>query len=64
MGPFVSYGALAQIGYNFSAGGTSVYTNLGAYWEFDSYRRLHGHAVFATVNTPLSGLFASKPRSK
>jgi hypothetical protein len=30
-------------------------------WEFDSYRRLQGHSVFATINIPLSGLFAGKP---
>ena len=50
-----------QIGYNFNVNGTQVYTNIRAYWEFNSYRRLEGHAVYATVNIPLSGLFASKP---
>jgi hypothetical protein len=49
-----------QIGYNFNVGGTQIYTNIRAYWEFDSYRRLQGHSVFATVNIPLSQLFASK----
>jgi hypothetical protein len=29
-----------QVGYNFNVAGTTVYTNLRAYWEFDSYRRL------------------------
>jgi hypothetical protein len=53
-----------QIGYNFSVGGTTIYTNFRAYWEFDSYRRLQGHAVYATVNIPLSGLFTSKPLSQ
>jgi len=48
-----------QIGYNFNANGTTIYTNLRAYWEFDSYRRLQGHAVYATVNIPLSGFFTS-----
>jgi hypothetical protein len=51
-----------QIGYNFSVGGTTVYTNLRAYWEFDSYRRLQGHSIYATVNIPLSGLFGGKPQ--
>jgi hypothetical protein len=32
--------------------------------EFDSYRRLQGHSVFATVNIRLSGPFAGKPRSR
>jgi hypothetical protein len=53
-----------QIGYNFNVNGTQVYTNLRAYWEFDSYRRLQGHAVYATVNIPLSGLFARGPHSQ
>jgi hypothetical protein len=53
-----------QIGYNFSVGGTTIYTNLRAYWEFDSYRRLQGHSVFATVNIPLSALFASRSSSQ
>jgi hypothetical protein len=51
-----------QIGYNFSVAG--IYTNLRAYWEFDSYRRLQGHAVFATVNIPLSGFFPWKPQGQ
>ena len=49
-----------QIGYNFNVNGTAIYTNVRAYWEFDSYRRLQGHAVYVTVNIPLSGLFAGK----
>jgi hypothetical protein len=53
-----------QIGYNFNVNGTAIYTNLRAYWEFDAYRRLQGHAVFATVSIPLSGLFAGKPQSQ
>jgi len=53
-----------QIGYNFQVNGTTVYTNLRAYWEFDSYRRLQGHAVYATVNIPLSGFFTSSRNSQ
>jgi hypothetical protein len=53
-----------QIGYNFKVNGTTIYTNLRAYWEFDSYRRLQGHAVYFTVNIPLSGLFGPKPQSQ
>jgi hypothetical protein len=53
-----------QIGYNFDVNGTTVYTNLRAYWEFDSYRRLQGHSVYVTVNIPLSGLFEPKPMPK
>jgi hypothetical protein len=53
-----------QLGYNFQLNGTTVYTNLRAYWEFDSYRRLQGHSVYATINIPLSGFFASKPHSQ
>jgi hypothetical protein len=46
-----------QIGYNFNVGGVSIYTNVRGYIEFDSYRRIQGHAIFVTVNVPLSGLF-------
>jgi hypothetical protein len=55
-----------QVGYNFNVGGQSIYTNLRAYWEFDSYRRLQGRAIFATVNIPLSGLLQahSRPESQ
>jgi hypothetical protein len=53
-----------QIGYNFNVNGTQVYANLRAYWEFDSYRKLQGHAVYVTVNIPLSGLFARGPHSQ
>jgi hypothetical protein len=53
-----------QIGYNFDVNGTTVYTNVRAYWEFDSYRRLQGHAFYATVNIPLSSLFAGKRHSQ
>jgi hypothetical protein len=28
--------------------------------EFDSYRRLQGHALYATVGIPLSGFFESR----
>jgi hypothetical protein len=53
-----------QIGYNFNVNGTAIYTNLRAYWEFDSYRRPQGHSVYVTVNIPLSGFFASRPNSR
>ncbi|MBB3452808.1 hypothetical protein FHT86_001064 [Rhizobium sp. BK313] len=43
-----------QIGYNFNLGGRQIYAKLRAYFEFDSYRRLEGHAIFATINIPLS----------
>jgi len=46
-----------QIGYNFNVGGVSIYTNLRGYTEFESYRRVQGHAIYATVSVPLSGLF-------
>lgn len=46
-----------QIGYNFNLGGVSIYTNLRGYTEFDSYRRVQGHAIYFTVNVPLSALF-------
>jgi hypothetical protein len=51
----------AGIGYNFNVNGTAIYANLRAYWEFDSYRRLRGQSVYATVNIPLSGLFTGRP---
>jgi hypothetical protein len=53
-----------QIGYNFQVIGTTVYANLRTYQEFGSYRRLQGHAIYATLNIPLSGLFASKRKSQ
>jgi hypothetical protein len=46
-----------QIGYNLNLGGVSIYTNLRGYTEFGSYRRVQGHAIYATVNVPLSALF-------
>jgi hypothetical protein len=46
-----------QIGYNFNVGGVSIYTNLRGYVEFDSYRRVQGHAIYFTINLPLSALF-------
>jgi hypothetical protein len=46
-----------QIGYNFKVGGVSIYTNVRGYTEFDSYRRVQGHAIYFTVNLPLSALF-------
>ncbi|WP_262297739.1 SphA family protein [Microvirga sesbaniae] len=51
-----------QIGYNFKVGDQQIYTNLRAYFEFDSYRRLQGTAVYATINIPLSGLLQGHPR--
>jgi hypothetical protein len=50
-------GAGLQVGYNFSLGGASIYTNLRGYTEFSSYRRPQGHAIYFTVNIPLSALF-------
>jgi hypothetical protein len=44
-----------QIGYNFNVGRQTISTNLRAYVEFDSYRRLQGRDIFATINIPLSG---------
>jgi hypothetical protein len=46
-----------QIGYNFNVNGVSIYTNVRGYTEFESYRRVQGHAIYFTVNLPLSGLF-------
>jgi hypothetical protein len=59
LGPFESRtrGVGPQIGYNFNVGGVSIYTNVRGYTEFDSYRRIQGHAIYATVNVPLSDLF-------
>jgi arylsulfatase len=53
-----------QIGYNFQVNRTTVYADVRAYWEFDSCRRLQGHAVYATLNIPLSGFFASRRNSQ
>jgi hypothetical protein len=53
-----------QIGFNFNVVGTTIYTNVRAYSEFDSYRRLQGHSVYATVNIPLSGFFAGARTSE
>jgi hypothetical protein len=50
-------GAGPQIGYNFEVGGVSIYTNVRGYTEFESYRRVQGHAIYFTVNLPLSALF-------
>lgn len=63
LGPFESRtrGIGPQIGYNFEIGGVSIYTNLRGYTEFDSYRRLQGHAIYATVSIPLSALFRAHP---
>ena len=60
LGPFESRtrGVGPQIGYNFTLNGVSIYTNLRGYTEFGSYHRLQGHAIYFTVNLPLSGLFA------
>ena len=46
-----------QIGYNFTVGGVSIFTSLRGYTEFGSYRRLQGHAIYATISIPLSDLF-------
>jgi hypothetical protein len=43
-----------QLGYNFDVGGRQIYTNLRAYFEFDTSHRLEGEAIFATINIPLS----------
>jgi hypothetical protein len=43
-----------QIGYNFTVGGLSIFANLRGYTEFDTYRRLQGHAIYATMSIPLS----------
>jgi len=51
-----------QIGYNFAVGGVSIYANLRGYTEFESYRRLQGHAIYATVSLPLSALFQGHSR--
>jgi hypothetical protein len=53
-----------QIGYSFLVDGMTVYAKLRGYWEFDSYRRLQGRAVYATRNIPLSGFFAGRLRSQ
>jgi hypothetical protein len=53
-----------QIGNNFNFNGTTVYANLRAYWEFDSYCRLQGHTVYATLNIPLSDFFVGRPHSQ
>ena len=53
-----------QIGCHFNVGGQSIYTNLRGYIEFDLYRRLQGHAVFATVNIPLTGLLTLRSLSE
>jgi hypothetical protein len=50
-------GAGLQIGYNFTLGGVSIFTNLRGYTEFGAYRRPQGHAIYLTVNIPLSALF-------
>jgi hypothetical protein len=59
LGPFESRtrGVGPQIGYNFNVGGVSIYTNVRGYTEFDSYRRVQGHSIYATVHVPLSALF-------
>jgi hypothetical protein len=52
----------AEIGYEFKVGGVSIYTNLRGYTEFDSFRRLQGHSIYATVSIPLSALFGGNAR--
>ena len=56
-------GAGLQMGYNLSVGGVSIYTNLRGYTEFGAYRRVQGHAIYFTVNIPLSALAQSHPQS-
>jgi hypothetical protein len=58
LGSFKSFseGAGPQIGYNFPVGGTSIYTNLRAYFEFNNVNRMGGDAVYLTINLPISGL--------
>lgn len=62
LGPFESRtrGVGPQIGYNFDIHGVSIYTNVRGYTEFGSYRRVQGHAIYFTVNLPLSGLFQGR----
>jgi hypothetical protein len=59
LGPLESRtrGVGPQIGYNFDVGGVSIYTNVRGYIESDTYRRVQGHAIYFTVNVPLSALF-------
>jgi hypothetical protein len=61
LGPFESRTRAAgpQIGCNFDVDGVSIYTNPLGYTEFDSYRRLQDHAIYATVSIPLSALFGA-----
>ena len=59
-----THGIGPQIGYNFEVAGTTIYTNIRAYWEFDSYRRLQGQSIFATVSIPLSALLKTGSSSR
>lgn len=45
-----------QVGYNFDAGGTTIYANLRGYYEFGVQNRTEGGSVFLTVDLPLSAL--------
>jgi hypothetical protein len=47
-----------QIGYNFKAGGATIFTNLRAYAEFDTKNRVPGGSAFLTINLPISELVA------
>jgi hypothetical protein len=49
-------GAGPQIGYNFTVGDMPISANLRGYTEFGSFRRLTGHAIYASVDIPLGGL--------
>ncbi|WP_245317770.1 transporter [Ensifer sp. 1H6] len=49
-----------QVGYNFTAHGVPIYTNLRVYFEFDTENRMKGQGMFLTVNLPLSALAKAK----
>jgi hypothetical protein len=53
-----------QIGDNFNVGGTTSYTNLRFYWEFDSDRKTPGSRPLRDAEHPAVGLVAGKPRSQ
>ena len=56
LGPFKSRVAAVgpEIGYQFDAGGQTWQANLRGYREFGAQNRYQGHAIFATLNIPLS----------
>jgi hypothetical protein len=57
LGPFKAHEAAVgpEIGYQFAVGGQQWQANLRVYWEFWAQNRFEGHAIFATLNIPLSG---------